>query len=476
MTEGDERTSGRTRLTALIVACALFMQNLDSSVVATALPAMARDFGVDPTHMSLAITSYLISLVVFVPASGWVADRFGTRLVFRLAIVVFTLGSVLCGQADGMWSLVAARVLQGMGGAMMVPVGRLLLLRSVRRAEMVAAMAWLSVPSMIGPVIGPPVGGFLVTYLSWRWIFDINVPIGILGVVLVTLFIEDIREPRPQRFDAKGFLLSTIALTAVMLGLETVGRDIFPVAATWVSMGIGLAAGAAYVRHAGRHPQPILDLSLLRVRSFGVSIYGGLLFRTGIGAIPFLLPLMLQLGFGLSAAQSGTITFVSAVGALLMKPATQTMLRRLGFRNALVWNGVLCAGLLAAIGAFRPDWPLVAIYAVLFTGGLFRSMQFTAFNSLAYSEIPRERMSAATGFYSANQQLSMTLGVTLGAGSLSAAAWLSGHANPALADYSVAFAVVAAMTLLAVPCALSLARDVGAEVSGHRARPADKKV
>lgn len=470
MTEGVP-TSGRARLTALIVACALFMQNLDSSVVATALPTMAREFGVDPLHMSVALTSYLISLVVFVPASGWVADRFGTRLVFRIAIVVFTLGSVLCGQADGLWSLVAARALQGAGGAMMVPVGRLLLLRTVKRSEMVAAMAWLSMPAMIGPVIGPPVGGFIVTYFSWRWIFDINIPIGLLGIVLVTLFIEDIREPKPKRFDAAGFILSGIALAAFMFGIETVGRHIFPDVMSWTLITAGVLAGVAYVRHARIHPYPILDLSLLRIRSFFVAIFGGLLFRIGVGAIPFLLPLMLQLGFGMSAAQSGMITFISAAGSLIMKPATQHMLHLFGFRSAMIWNGIACAAMLALIGAFRSAWPLVAIYGVLLVGGLLRSMQFTAFNALAYSEIPREKMSVATGFYSANQQLSMTLGIALGAAALEASTWFSGHRPPQLADFSTAFFVVAATAVLSVPVSLTLGRDAGAEVSGKVSRP-----
>src|SRR5579872_2304581 len=220
------RTSSRTRLTAVIVACAMFMQNLDSTVIATALPTMAKAFGADPVHMNVALTSYLLSLAVFIPASGWIADRFGTRTVFRAAIAVFTIGSVLCGRADSLGFLVASRVVQGIGGAMMVPVGRLVLLRTAPRNELVAAMAWLTMPSLLGPVLGPPVGGFIVTYFNWRWIFDINVPIGVLGIVLVSMFVEDVREPPRGRFDGFGLLLCGVALSGLMFGLETAGRGV----------------------------------------------------------------------------------------------------------------------------------------------------------------------------------------------------------------------------------------------------------
>ena len=317
------RTSGRTRLTAVIVACAMFMQNLDSTVIATALPTMAKAFGADPVHMNVALTSYLLSLAVFIPASGWIADRYGARTVFRAAIAVFTLGSILCGRADSLAFLVGARILQGIGGAMMVPVGRLVLLRTAAKTELVAAMAWLTVPALLGPVLGPPVGGFIVTYFSWRWIFDINVPIGILGIVLVSLFFEDVREPPRGRFDGIGLLLCAIALSGLMFGLETAGRGVVPPSITEAMIGIGLVAVVGYLLHARNHPAPLLDLSLMRLPCFGVALSAMMLFRTGIGAIPFLLPLMLQVGFGNSAVESGLITFASSAGALVMKPATQ---------------------------------------------------------------------------------------------------------------------------------------------------------
>ena len=246
---------------------------------------------------------------------------------------------------------------------MMVPVGRLVLLRTAAKTELVAAMAWLTVPALLGPVLGPPVGGFIVTYFSWRWIFDINIPIGILGIVLVSLFVEDVREPPRGRFDGIGLLLCGIALSGLMFGLETAGRGVVPPRTTEAMIGIGLVAVVGYLLHARNHPAPLLDLSLMRLPCFGVALSAMMLFRTGIGAIPFLLPLMLQVGFGDSAVESGLITFASSAGALVMKPATQHALRLFGFRDTLVWNGLISAVMIGLCAAFRPTWPAAAIYA-----------------------------------------------------------------------------------------------------------------
>lgn len=454
----------------MIVACALFMQNLDGSIIATALPAMSRAFGADPLHMNVALTSYLVSLAIFIPASGWAADRFGSKTVFRAAIAVFTLGSVLCGRAETLPFLVAARVLQGAGGAMMVPVGRLILLQSVAKPQLLAAMAWLTVPSLIGPVVGPPLGGLIVTYADWRWIFDINIPIGLVGIVLASRYMPDVRGPTPAQFDGRGLLLSGAALSTLMFGLETVGRGLLPVAVTAGLLGVGLLAAAGYAWHAARTDSPLLDFRLMRIPTFAVSVISGSLFRVGIGAIPFLLPLMLQLGFGQSPVQSGFTTFASSVGALAMKPITQTVLRWFGFRSTLVWNGALSAALLAGCAAFDPAWSTAGIVAVLLVGGFARSLQFTAYNTLAYADIPHARMSAATSLYATLQQVSLTLGITVGAAALAASAALRGHSEPTASDFSAAFLVVAAMAALAAPTALRLRRDAGSELSLHRAK------
>ncbi len=453
----------------MIIACALFMQNLDSTVIATALPAMAKAFGSDPVHMNVALTAYLLSVAVFIPASGWIADRFGARRVFCAAIAVFTVGSVLCGRAETLGFLIAARVLQGVGGAMMVPVGRLVMLRTVARSELVAAMAWLTVPALLGPVLGPPVGGFIVTFASWRWIFDINVPIGILGIGLVLLFIEEVREPPPGPFDLRGLVLSGLALSGLMFGLETAGRGVVAPALTATLVGAGAAAGLLYMWHARRHRAPLLDLSLLRLPCFGVAMSAMMLFRTGIGAIPFLLPLMLQVGFGRSAAQSGMITFASSAGALVMKPVAQRALRLFGFRDTLVVNGVISAALLAVMAAFRPAWPVAAIYAALLIGGFFRSLQFTAYNTLAYGDVPRSRVSAATSLYTAGQQLAATIGISAGAAVLQAAMAVSGDQPAAPADFSLAFLAVSLFTLGAAPVALLMPRTAGDDLAGRSA-------
>lgn len=456
-------------LIPLIVACALFMENLDSSVLATALPSIAASFGESPLKLNLAITSYLFSLAVFIPVSGWVADRFGARVVFRAAIIVFTLGSLLCGLADSFWTLVGARVLQGLGGAMMVPVGRMVILRSIPKAELVRAMTWLTVPALIGPVIGPPLGGFLTTYLSWRWIFWINLPIGLLGVILVTLYIPNIREETVPPLDWRGFLMSAFGLCGLVFGFETIGRGLLPDSAVAALLVVGAIGVGLYLRHARQYPHPLIDLSLLKVPTFRAGMAGAFLFRIGVGALPFLLPLMLQLGFGLTAFQSGMLTFVSAVGALTMKMAAGPILRRIGFRRVLIGNALLSGGFIAICGLFRPETPHLLILGLLLCGGFFRSLQFTSSNTLTISDIETARMSRATSFTSMMQQLSLSAGVAVGAMVLHVTVSASGGLDRIGAEsFMPAFFTVGATAMLSAIVFLRLPADAGAEVSGHR--------
>ena len=455
------------RTIALIVASAMFMEQLDATVLTTALPTMARDFGVTAPSMSVALTSYLLSLAVFIPASGKVADRFGAKTVFRSAIVVFTLGSVLCGLAQSLPMLVAARAFQGLGGALMMPVGRLVLLRSVERRNMVSAMSWLLVPAMIGPIIGPPVGGFLVTYLDWRWIFYINVPIGCLGFVLVTMFITETAPTTGHPFDFSGMVLSGVGLGCLFFGFEMMSHAGERALALGL-LSVGAVFATIYVRHARRTPDPILDLSLMRLPSFGISVWGGSLTRVTQGAQPFLLPLMFQLGFGMTAAQSGSIVLATAIGSLAMKAFAPRLLRRYGFRRSLIVNGVVASCGYALCALFRPGLPPAAIFAVLVGCGFFMSFQFTAYNTVAYDEIPHDRMSAATSFYTTFQQLMLSVGICVAAVALQGSMVLRGHGSVQLADFSTAFLIVTGISLLATIPNLRFSADAGTEISGHR--------
>jgi EmrB/QacA subfamily drug resistance transporter len=468
LTEKD-RPAPRSSLIAMIVACGLLMENLDSTVISTALPQIAVSMHEDPVRLSLAITTYLLSLAIFIPASGWFADRFGARTIFRLAIVIFTVGSILCGLSGSLVGLTAARILQGAGGAMMVPVGRLVLLRTVAKAELVRAMAYLTVPAMIGPVLGPPVGGAIVTFASWRWIFFLNVPIGILGIVLVSLFIENRKEPDTPKLDLAGLLLSGTALAGLMLGFETAGREGVPLPAVLALLAVGVAATLLYLRHAAGHDHPILDLLLFRIPTFAIAVGGGFLFRVGVGALPFLLPLMFQLGFGLTAFASGLLTFASAVGALLMKFTAQPIIHRLGFRRTLTGNAVISASFLLGYAALRPSTPASIILALLLTGGFFRSLQFTGTNTLAFADIPPSRMSRATSLSSTAQQLSVSVGVALGALLLHITLAWRGTTSLSANDFWPAFLAVAVISGISAWPFSRLPADAGDEICGRAA-------
>src|SRR5579863_2189358 len=460
-----------TLLTPLIIATALFMENLDGTVISTSLPAIAKDFALDPIVLKLALTSYMLTLAVFTPASGWIADRFGARTVFCSAIVVFTLGSILCGASSSLPTLIAARVFQGLGGAMMVPVGRLVLLRSVPKSELISALAYLTIPALIGPVLGPPLGGFITTYFHWRWIFWINVPIGIIGVILALTFIENLREEQVARFDFTGFFLSGFGLSALMFGLTVVGRGFTSVPTELAMLAVGAVALALYTRHARKEPDAILDLSLLAKPTFFASVAGGFIFRIGIGAIPFLLPLMLQIGFGLTPFESGSLTFTAAAVAMAMKFTATAIIRRFGFRRVLIANAVISAAFLASYGFFTQATPEWLILALLLTGGFFRSLEFTALNAIAFADVEQARMSRATSFTSVAQQMAQTTGVAAGAAAIEAVQYFKADVALSAPDFGPAFIIVAAISLCSALMFARLPADAGAEVSGRLAPP-----
>ena len=464
-----------SRLTPLIVASALLMENIDGTVLSTSLPAIATDIHQNPLALKLALTSYLLALAIFIPMSGWMADRFGAKRIFRSAIIIFTLGSILSGMSHTLTGFVLARFLQGFGGSMMTPVGRLVVLRTAARNEIVQAFAWLTVPAMVGPMIGPPLGGFLTTYASWRWIFFINVPIGAIGFVLTSIYIDEFRQQSPPPLDWLGFLLSGVGLSGVVFGCTVAGLGSFSNAATATLILGGGAALALYVLHARKAEHPLLDLRLLNIPSFRASVTGGTLFRIAAGAVPFALPLMLQLGFGMNAFESGLLTLANAAGAFVMKFAATFALRKMGFRSVLLWNGLVCVVFFAINGYFWLGMPHVLIFAALLVSGFFRSLEFTSLNALGFVDVEREAMSRATSFSATAQQVSQALGVAVAAAAIEESRNWRGGGTLAIADFRMAFLTMTAFSALSLLSYLKLPRDAGATAAGRAPLPVRKR-
>ncbi|CAD7056224.1 MFS transporter [Pseudorhizobium halotolerans] len=459
-------TEVMNRIVPLILAVALFMEQMDSTVIATALPTIAAELGVGPITLKLALTSYMVALAIFIPISGWMADRFGAKKVFRLALVVFIIGSICCAVSGTLLQFVLSRFLQGMGGAMMTPVGRLMLLRTTDRRELVSAMALLTIPALIGPLTGPPVGGFITTYFAWQWIFIINVPIGLAGIWLSGMYLPNVEAVRPPPIDWFGFLLASMAAAGTVFGLSVVSLPALPPVFGITATLIGIACGIGYVRHARRHPAPILNLAIFRNDAFRAATLSGTIFRISTGAIPFLMPLMLQLGFGLNPFQSGMITFAGAIGALTVKFVARRVFAATGFKATLITAGLFGALTTAVNGFFTPETSHALIIAFLVLSGLCRSFFFTGGNALSYSEIDNSQASQATSIASVLQQVSLALGVAFAAFILELSALLSGE-HLQLADFHLAFFVVAGVSVFAVLPLLGLKREAGAAVSGH---------
>lgn len=467
--DGVKRTSGaRPLLIALLVAGAFFMENLDGTVIATALPQMAASFGARPVDLNIGMSAYLLTLGIFIPISGWISDRFGARLVFTSAVVIFTLASVLCGFADSVGSFVAMRILQGIGGAMMVPVGRLVVLNNTPKDQLISAIATITWPALVAPILGPPLGGFITDHASWRWIFFLNLPLGMVAFVYALILIPETKNAARPPFDWTGFVVSGFGLASLMYGLELIGRPepVWLEAWAYVAAGFVLLAGALF--HFRRSPHPLIDLSGLKQPTFAVTIAGGSLFRIAIGAVPFLLPLMFQVGFGLTAFHAGMLTLAVFAGNLAMKPATTPILRRFGFKPVLVVNGILNAIFIAACGLFSPDTPLWFILPVLFIGGMLRSMHFTALNTIAFADIAPREMTGANTLFSTAFQLTMGMGIAVGAIGIrisqAVTSQLGATGIPAI-DFRLAFVMLGIIALLAVLDCLSLDAKAGDNVS-----------
>ncbi len=448
----------------VIVAFAMFMESVDANVIVTALPAMARAFGRDPVTLKIAVTSYVLGLGVFIPVCGWLADRFGARTVFRTAIGIFVAGSLLCAASSSLVTFTLARFVQGVGGAMMVPVGRIIIFRSVERSDFIRAMNYLSLPAMLGPAAGPLLGGFITTYLHWRLIFFINIPIGILGIHLTNKYIKNTREPHPGPLDWPGFVLSAGGATLFLLGLSLIGSELASDSAALSMTLAGAFMLIIYALYARRTERPLLELRFLRVPTFQASVLGGSLFRIGLGAVPFLLPLALQEGLGMSAFKSGLITCASAVGGVFMRTLASRVLRRYGFRTVLMYNAAFSGIAIAACGAFFPGTPVWVIWIVVLLGGFFPALQFTSLNSMTYAEIDSRDVGRATSLGSVVQQISLGLGVTIGGIVVQITRALHGHPSVEWSDFWPAFVTVGLCSFASIPITRRLAPNAGEEI------------
>ncbi|MCW2094101.1 UNVERIFIED_ORG: EmrB/QacA subfamily drug resistance transporter [Enterobacter sp. BIGb0239] len=453
---------------ALLVAGAFFMEFLDGTVIATALPDMAKSFGVQAVDLNIGISAYLITLAVLIPASGWIADRFGARKVFAVALAIFTLASVFCGLSTTVDQFVAMRVLQGMGGALMVPVGRLAVLRTTPKHQLITAIATLTWPALVAPIIGPPLGGFITSYADWRWIFFINVPLGIVAIILALRIIPDLHDDERRPFDTPGFIATTIAMVSLVYAMESMGAKHSQGLLTLGLLVVGAVTLIYALRHFQRAQWPMIRLDAMQVPTFRVTMYGGSLFRASISAVPFLLPLMFQVGFGMDAFHSGLLVLAVFVGNLTIKPATTPLIRRLGFRKLLLINGALNVLSLLACAFISPQTPVWLIMLILYLGGVFRSIQFTAASTLAFADVPSAQMSYANTLFSTATQLAVGLGITLGAIGIRIGEKMGdllGMTSVPGISFRLAFVAIALICLVGMVDTLRLTKDAGSAVS-----------
>lgn len=449
---------------SLIVAMAFFMQGLDTTAVNTAIPAMARSFGTDVVHLSAGVTSYLIALAIFIPVSGWIADRYGTRKVFCTSIILFITASALCGTSQTLTQFVIFRIFQGMAGAMMTPVGRLAVLKSAPKEQLVTVMAYITWPALVAPILGPIVGGYLTTYWSWHWIFYLNIPISIICVMLAWHFIpeeEDDNQPK-KRFDAVGFVLSGLALAGFMYGVELLSRKEVPYYVSIIVVLVSIGLLLFNIRYSRHISNPLIDYSIVKIPTYKITIFTGSLSRMVIGVAPYLVPLMFQEGFGLNPFQSGTLFLATMAGNLAMKPATIWVMRHYNFRTVLVANGFLVALFTFFTALLLPTTPVVLIVVVMFLSGMFRSMQFSAITTLAFAEIPQPKMTAANTLYSTVQQMSTGMGIAMGAVFLRFSNMINGHSEHySVADFRLSFIFVAILGIASLYGFTKLAPDAG---------------
>ena len=466
---------GFSRALAVLVAGAFFMENLDATIIAPAAPSIAADFGVTPVQINVAMTAYLLTVAILIPASGWLADRFGARAVFCLAITIFTIASVGCAAAPTLGVLTVARVFQGIGGAMMVPVGRLVVLRSTDKSELIKAIAYLTWPALVAPVLAPPLGGLLSEFASWHWIFLINVPLGLVGLFLALRLVPDVRADQPRRLDWRGFLLTAAGVAALVIGLEGIGTGQIGtgpnIAFVAIALGTALLVLAADVGYLLRARHPLLDLRTLKIHSLRAAVAGGTVFRLVISAIPFLLPLFFQVGFGWSAAQAGGIVIALFAGNVGIKPLTTPLMRALGIRTVLLIALALSIACLLAMGLLQATTPLTVIVVVLAVSGVFRSVGFSAYNSVAFADVPADRMTHANTLHATLQELGAGLGIAVGALLVrlgDPVGQALGLADDPGTPYRVAFVLLGAILLVPFVEAVLMPASAGGAVTGRR--------
>ncbi len=440
----------QSRMVALLVAGSMFMEQLDGTVIATALPQMAGSFGVSAVDLNVGMSAYLLTLAVFIPASGWVADKLGGRTVFTSAIVTFTIASILCGLSQELWQFIAARVLQGVGGAMMVPTGRLIVLRNTEKQHLMRAIAYLTWPALSAPILGPPLGGLITTYASWRWIFLLNVPLGLIAIVLALILVQNVRGSGRGPFDWPGFVMTGLSGAGLVYSLESIGRGHLSGAASALMLVLSLGIGVLAIRHMLRAAHPLLDLQPFNVPTFMIAVRGGIAFRAAIAALPFLLPLLFQLVFGLDPLASGALLLAVFAGNLGMKPGTSTVLNWFGFKTVLLVNGCIAIATIFGCSLLTPDTPKAVIVPLLFISGLARSMQYTTLNTLAFADVPQPRMSGANTLFSMMNQMGSGLGIAVGAVSLRLAGLLHPGVDAVTGrDFQIAFCVVGVLAMTA---------------------------
>lgn len=464
----ETQTENRARWSAILVAAAFFMENLDATVITTALPQMGLSFHTNPVNINTGMSAYMLTLGVFIPASGWLTDRFGSRNMFSLAVLLFTLASLLCGLSTNLAMFITARILQGIGGAMMVPVGRLVVLRQTPKEELVKAIALLTWPGLVAPVLGPPVGGLIAQYLHWSFIFYLNIPIGL--VILATSFkiFPDERMQEPRSFDTLGFFLTGLGLASLLFAAEEIGNTN---GFSWAVIGcfsIGTVALLLSILHLKHVKEPLVSLAALSHKTFAVSVYGGTAFRMTANAVVFILPLMAQLAMEFTPTQAGLLLMPIFIGNLAIKPFTTPLMRLLGFRRTLVWNCILNALFLALYGLFSREMPLWVMIIILTLSGVFRSIQFTALNTIAFADIPAQRMNGANTLFSTIFQLGIGLGIALGAISLRLGEAITNLSlNISILPFQIALYLVAFISILPLWGLLRLEDDAGDLVAGR---------